>query len=283
MLIDGTAFEEGLADVNGTRLHYVTGGSGTPLLLLPGWPRTWWQFHKVLPRLARRYRVIAVDLRGMGDSAKPVGGYDKQTMARDVHELLTALGHRAALVAGDDIGAMVAHAFAAHHPEAARKVVLCEGVHPGPYVDAMPLVPRPGGPSSWWFALHQPDGLPEQLLAGRYRLVIEHVTRQLARFPEAIDAESLDRYAAAYEQPGAARAAAGWYRTVREDMAQAARFPAIRMPVLALASAGNAAAVAGALAATVPDARHHEVADTGHYVAEENPDGYADALISFFG
>lgn len=78
-------FTSRFARVNGTRLHYVSGGQGAPLVLLPGWPRTWYQFHKVMPRLARHYRVIAPDLRGMGDSDKPVGGYDKKTMARDIY------------------------------------------------------------------------------------------------------------------------------------------------------------------------------------------------------
>ncbi|MGW6746147.1 alpha/beta fold hydrolase [Streptomyces sp. NPDC055025] len=131
----------------------------------------------------RHYRVIAVDLRGMGDSAKPDDGYDKKTMARDIHELLRSLGHEQANIAGDDIGAMVAHAFVARHPRAARKVALCEGVHPSSYIDAMQLVPRPSGSSSWWCAFNQLDGLPEQLLADRYHHVIDHVTQQLAHAP----------------------------------------------------------------------------------------------------
>ncbi|MFD8507990.1 SDR family oxidoreductase [Streptomyces sp. NPDC059687] len=70
-----------MAEVNGTRLHYVAGGQGDPVVLLPGGPRTWYQFHKIMPLLAQRYRVIAVDLRGMGDSEKPAAGYDKKTTA----------------------------------------------------------------------------------------------------------------------------------------------------------------------------------------------------------
>ncbi|MDT7614624.1 MAG: hypothetical protein QOF00_2071, partial [Pseudonocardiales bacterium] len=80
-------FRNGYANVNGVRLHYVAGGQGEPLILLPGWPQTWWQYHKIMPSLAARYRVIAVDLRGMGGSGKPQDGYDKKTMARDIYEL----------------------------------------------------------------------------------------------------------------------------------------------------------------------------------------------------
>lgn len=80
-------FENGQAEVNGTRIHYVTGGKGTPLFLLPGWPETWWEYHQIMPALAKEFRVIVVDIRGMGSSAKPASGYDKKMMARDVYEL----------------------------------------------------------------------------------------------------------------------------------------------------------------------------------------------------
>ncbi len=87
-------FRSRCATVNGVRLHYVTGGHGRPLLLVPGWPQTWWAYRKVMPQLARTHRVIAVDLRGMGGSDKPAGGYDKKTMAADLHALVRHLGHR---------------------------------------------------------------------------------------------------------------------------------------------------------------------------------------------
>jgi hypothetical protein len=86
-------FRNGSAEVNGTRLHYVASGQGRPLFLLPGWPQTWWVFRKIMPTPAGRYRVVAVDIRGVGGSAKPDGGYDKKTMAQDVRELARHLGY----------------------------------------------------------------------------------------------------------------------------------------------------------------------------------------------
>lgn len=106
-------FQDETVEVNGVRLHYVVGGEGDPIVLCPGWPRTVWQFHKVMPKLAENFRVIAVDLRGMGDSDKPEGGYDKKTMARDVLELTRHLGYESVNIAGEDIGSMVAFSFAA--------------------------------------------------------------------------------------------------------------------------------------------------------------------------
>src|SRR5882762_6302115 len=111
-------FRNAYAEVNGTRIHYVEGGKGTPVLLRPGWPQTWWEFHKIMPELAKQHRVIAVDLRGMGGSAKPGLGYDKKNMAKDIHELTQALGCKQVNIAGHDIGAMVAYSFAANYPDA---------------------------------------------------------------------------------------------------------------------------------------------------------------------
>ena len=123
-------FRNGYAEVNGTRIHYVEGGKGTPVLLLPGWPQTWWEFHKIMPELAKRHRVIAVDLRGMGGSAKPGLGYDKKNMAKDIHELTQALGYKQVNIAGHDIGAMVAYSFAANYPDATLKICLIDVAQP---------------------------------------------------------------------------------------------------------------------------------------------------------
>lgn len=166
-------FQSRHAAANGVRLHHVSGGSGAPLVLLGGWPQKWWQFHKIMLALAKRYRVIAIDLRGMGGSGKPVGGYDKKTMARDVFELIRGLGYNKVDVVGHDIGAMVAYSFAANHPDAVRKLVLLD-VHPDESLYQLTLIPRPDDPFFlWWFAFNQVRGLPEQLLDGRMRLLVD--------------------------------------------------------------------------------------------------------------
>ncbi|WP_457057571.1 alpha/beta fold hydrolase [Kribbella sp. CWNU-51] len=113
MRLDG-GFHSHFARVNGVRLHYVAGGKGEPLVLVPGWPATWWSYHKVMPLLAQHYRVIVVDIRGMGASERPAGGYDKKTMARDIYELVRSLGYRQVNIAGHDIGVMVAFSFPAN-------------------------------------------------------------------------------------------------------------------------------------------------------------------------
>jgi pimeloyl-ACP methyl ester carboxylesterase len=91
------------ATVNGVKLHYVEGGSGSPLICLPGWPQTWYSFHTIAPELSKKYRVIIVDIRGMGNSEKPTAGYDKKTMAKDIYELTQQLELQKINILGHDI------------------------------------------------------------------------------------------------------------------------------------------------------------------------------------
>jgi pimeloyl-ACP methyl ester carboxylesterase len=177
-------FVSATKEVNGVRLHYVVGGQGRPLFLLPGWPQTWWQFRKIMPELAKNRRVIAVDIRGMGGSSKPRDGYYKKTMAADISALATALGFEQIDIAGHDIGAMVAYAFAANHPRQTGKIALIDVAHPDESLNDLTLLPPAGQPAVgsgeathpvylWWFALNQIPDLPEALLAGRIRLLID--------------------------------------------------------------------------------------------------------------
>ncbi|WP_326569206.1 alpha/beta hydrolase [Amycolatopsis rhabdoformis] len=281
MVIDG--FESGFADVNGIRLHYVAGGAGEPLVLLPGWPRTWYQFREVLPLLARRYRVIAVDLRGMGESDKPSGGYDKKTMARDVFELVRSLGYDEVFVAGEDIGSMVAYSFAANHPEATRKVALWEVGHPAEAFYDLRMLPQDGRPDApWWFAFNQLDGLPERLLEGRFRVLVDWLIEYQATAPEAIGEEARAHYAAAYDTPEAIRASNGWYQAFGQDIADARGYPVLEMPVLGLGGIYYPF-VPALLEGKAADVRFVEFAGAGHYLAEERPGDLVRELVAFFG
>ncbi|GHC62603.1 alpha/beta fold hydrolase [Streptomyces flavofungini] len=285
-------FTSAHADVNGTRLHYVTGGSGEPLVLLGGWPQTWWQFHKIMPTLARRYRVIAVDLRGMGGSAKPESGYDKKTMARDVRDLVRHLGHDSAHLVGHDIGAMVAYAHAANHPEATRKVALLDVAHPDENLRKFPLLPAveagtdwetAPGIYLWWFAFNQVKGLPEQLLDGRMGALSDWLFGYLLKDQSSIDAHSRAVYAAAYSTPDAVRAGNAWYQTFRQDVADFATYEPVRTPLLGLAGERNLAYLRETLARHGTDAVVRAVPDSGHYLPEEQPEFVTGQLVEFFG
>jgi pimeloyl-ACP methyl ester carboxylesterase len=277
-------FRSGYADVNGTRLHYVTGGKGTPLVLLPGWPQTWWQFRAVMPALARNHRVIAVDLRGMGGSGKPAGGYDKKTMARDIYELVRALGYDKVDIAGHDIGAMVAQSFAANHPGAVRKIALLDVAHPDEGMNSLTLIPQPGQPFFlWWFAFNQVDVLPEKLLAGRFRLLVDHLCELILVNQAAIGERDRAIYAHAYSTPDAIRGGNGWYKTFGQDIIDQKAYPRLTTPVLALAAAGNYDYLAASLPGKAIDVQVKKIENTGHYLTEEQPAVVAAELRAFFG
>jgi pimeloyl-ACP methyl ester carboxylesterase len=131
--VDGAAGEtkHRQAFVNGVRLHYLYAGKGPAVVLLHGWANTAHAWRHVIPALASRYTVIAPDLRGMGDSSKPLTGYDRETVAKDILDLLDQLGVERALVVGHDLGARVGFELAAHHPERVSKLVVLDGVVPG--------------------------------------------------------------------------------------------------------------------------------------------------------
>jgi pimeloyl-ACP methyl ester carboxylesterase len=275
-------FRDETVEVNGVRLHYVIGGEGEPVVLCPGWPRTVWQFHQVLPKLAENFRVIAVDLRGMGDSAKPESGYDKKTMARDVFELVRHLGYESVNIAGEDIGSMVAFSFAANHPEATRKLALWEPGHSTEAFLDFPLIPQQekiNGP--FWFSLNQVRELPERLLEGRYRTFVDWLIDYQAKDPEAFSEETREIYAAAYNSADAIRASNGWYQAFTQDIADAKEYPVLSMPVLAIGGIYYAA-VRMLTEGKATDLHFVEFPGAGHYLAEERPDDLVRELTDFF-
>jgi len=276
-------FRDGYATVNGVRLHYVAGGRGEPLFLLPGWPQTWWEFRKVLPALAKRYRVIAVDLRGMGGSAKPATGYDKKTMARDIRELARHLGYPRIAVAGHDIGSMVAHSFAVNHPEATSKVVLMDVPHPDESLYTIPLLPKPGEFSPWWFSLNQVRDLPEQLLAGRFRPMVDWLFDHIMVHPEANTDRDRAIFAQAYNTPDAIRAGNAWYQTFSQDIEDQKAYGKITAPLLGLSTEATDGFLQYLWPSQGTDVRVEKVADSGHFLVEEQPEAVVRLMTGFLG
>ena len=276
-------FHSAFAEVNGTTLHYVAGGQGEPLVLLPGWPVTWREFRHVMPLLAQRYRVIAVDLRGMNLSAKPPTGYDKLTMARDVFELVRHLGYSKANIAGHDIGSMVAFSYAINHPEAITKLAIMEVGHPDPSLYELKLLPSDGAPNLWWFPLNQIHGLPEQLLAGRMRFVVDHVFDTHLVDRSKVGESDRSAYARAYDSADAIRAGDGWFQAFDQDVADFKTYDKVTVPMLGLASPANFAAVRQTWPQMAADVRLAMIDDSGHFLPIEQPEAVAQTLADFFG
>jgi pimeloyl-ACP methyl ester carboxylesterase len=272
-------FTNAYAEVNGVRLHYVTGGKGSPVVLIPGWPETWWAYHKIMPELAKTHRVISVDIRGMGTSSKPSGGYDKKTMAKDVAELIHALGYEQADVVGHDIGAMVAFSLAANHPDQVRKLVMLDVAHPSVGYLKIPMLPDPDTfndkidedhPYLWWFAFHQVKGLPEDLLEGRAGIEQAWFFRYMLKNEAAIDARDRAVYAAAYNSRAATRAGNGWYQAFNQDITDSETYQKLSMPVLGLGGPGYPR-LKGALETQTENSQTYRVEGSGHFIAEEKP------------
>jgi pimeloyl-ACP methyl ester carboxylesterase len=283
-------FRSRFATVNGVRMHYVVGGKGAPLVLVGGWPQTWWEFHKILPALAKRYRVIVVEMRGQGGTAKPASGYDKKTMAADIRALVRHLGYDKVNIVGHDIGAMVVFSFAANHPEATAKVALLDVTHPDENLYRLTLIPQlgqeplPRGGYLWWFAFNQVPGLPEQLLAGRSRLLTDWMFDNILFDKASIDELSRRIYAAAYSRPDAIRAGNGWYQAFPRDIEDQKAYGKITVPMLGLGGAYSGYEIMKyVLPEKGTNVRVEKVDDSGHFLPEEQPATVVRLLTDFFG
>lgn len=265
-----------VARVNGITMHYLRAGDGPPLVLLHGWPQTSHCWRYVLPELARTHTVIAPDLRGYGRTDKPVGGYDKRTMAADVAALLEHLGGGPAVVVGHDRGARVAHRWALDRPEQVDRLVLLD-IIPTREMWRRMDVTLAGQTFHWLFHL-QPD-LPERLVGQDVAGYLAHFLHHGAVNRAGLPAEAVDEYVRAFSQPGALRAGFDDYRAApvdgEHDDADAAAGRRLAMPLLVLWGAGSFVAAQPVLEIWreyADDVRGEAVETCGHYIAEERPD-----------
>lgn len=276
------------ADVDGARIHFFVAGpdDGPVLLLIHGYPEMAVTWRKVVgPLTSAGFRLVMPDLRGAGGSSRPSSGYDKLTLASDLAGVLDALGILDPVtVAGHDIGAMVAYAFARRYPERTSRLAILDSVIPG--TDMFDEVSR-DGTRVWHFHFHQAPDLPEALTLGREAMYLERYWHDMAFDPNAIEAEAFAFYLRHFQQPGGMRAGFELYRSFGTDAAdnRAAqdRDGKLTMPVLALAGAGGRYVerigpmmeeVAGTVSVEV-------IQGAGHWLAEENPEAVAKALIRF--
>jgi pimeloyl-ACP methyl ester carboxylesterase len=285
-----TSIKHGTADIEaGTRIHYVTAGEGQrTVVLLHGFPQTWWAWRHIIPKLAEAgFRVVAPDYRGAGQSSHPPSGYDKRTMAADIHRLLHGhLGIKEAVaMVGHDIGLMVAYAYAQAYRDLVTHLVVADAPLPGTQIfDRMRVDPR-----VWQFAFHSVRDIPEMLIAGRERLYVQAMISARIYDPSSISEADLDTYASAYSMPGAMRAGLEVYRAFDRDvddnrtiLKQSGK---LKMPVLTVGGEiSTLGPVMGEMMAEVADhVRSVRVPGTAHFIAEENPAALTAELLDFFG
>jgi pimeloyl-ACP methyl ester carboxylesterase len=288
--------EHRVAKIDGIRFHYVTAGTGDPVLLLPGWPESWIAWRKVLPLLVGAgRRVVVLDPRGFGESDKPAQGYDLDTAARDLHGFLEAtnLARPGGIdIVAHDVGTWIAHAHAVTYPADVKRLVLTESNIPGVTSFASAGIPSEAmNLKSWQFAFNRLNDLPEMLIQGREQAYLAWIFATKSFRSYAIDAAALEEYTRQYSAPGAMRAGFAWYRANfdADGLAQAKARAAKRltMPVLAL---GGSEGVGDALRATVATIADRvqggpiagATTGCGHFLPEECPDELTDSVLKFW-
>jgi len=272
------------ADLSAMRMHYVTAGSGEPVVLLHGWPQTWYEWRAVIALLCAGHFLIAPDLRGLGDSSRPSDGYDTRTLAADIWELVNGeLNIERFCLVGHDWGGPISYALAAAHPDAVRRLAIIDVAIPG---DGAKNISQGG--KRWHHAFHQTPELPEALISGREAIYLGWFYRNYGFRPDAISDEAVDEYLRTYTAPGALHAGFEYYRNIPVDIAQneaiVAKFK-LPMPVLALGGAeswGRRDEVLHSCRRIATDVRGGVVAEAGHWIPEEQPAVLAQELREFF-
>jgi pimeloyl-ACP methyl ester carboxylesterase len=272
------SYTHNMAEGNGVRLHYLRAGQGDPVVLLHGWPATSYEWRHVIPLLAQRYTVIAPDNRGLGDSSRPNTGYDRRTLAQDVHALVQQLGFKQIYLVGHDLGGQIAYAYANEYPNEVRKLAIVD-------------VPIPGLPNweqlrPWHYAFNSVPDLPESLVAGRERTYLTWFYTQSAYNPAAFTQADIDEFVRAYSAPGAMRAGFEYYRAVPEVERQNRVYAAqtkLRMPVLYIdGSSGVGIAPFQQLRTVSNNIRGDVIERCGHWLPTECPTDLSQRLSNFF-
>jgi pimeloyl-ACP methyl ester carboxylesterase len=284
-LPDGFAgtFTSRYIDTGDLRQHIVTGGDGPPLLLVHGWPQTWYAWRLVMPALARDFTVIAPDQRGCGLSGRPQDGYDTGTLAADLVALMDALGHRRFAVAGHDTGMWIGYALAADHPGRVARLAVAEtplpGVSPSPPLFANARLNN----ALWHFAFNRLAEVNDQLVTGREEVYFgwQFATKAARPLPDYAVRHYIDTLAA---DSAALHASFAIYRALNATIAQNQQRTTRRLPMPVLGIGGGhslAEQVADTMKLTADDVQTLVIPDCGHHPAEETPEETLAALTAF--
>ncbi|HEX3389635.1 MAG TPA: alpha/beta hydrolase [Streptosporangiaceae bacterium] len=268
--------------LHGTELHYVSAGAtGSPVLVVHGFPETWWVFHKLIPLLSGHHRVFAVDLRGFGDSATANSEDGSATSAEDLSELIMRLNLGPVHLTGQDISGPATFRVAATHPELVRSYTGIETGLPGFGLEMLADVTHGG---SWHIGVLAAPGIPEMLLSGRERVFLsEYAFPALSATPDAFARDDVDEFVRSYSRPDAFRGAAGLYRSMLREGGEIRELATkkLGMPVLAVGG-GSGDFTPGTLRQVAQDVQAVSLDGIGHYAAMEAPDRLADTLLSFY-
>ncbi|WP_421081922.1 alpha/beta fold hydrolase [Serratia fonticola] len=281
-LSNGLEAEHIYIKINGHRIHCAIAGSGQPVLLIPGWPQTWYTWRYVMQALANAgFQAIAVDPPGIGDSDKPLGGYDTGSVAEKLHQVMAQLGHQRYAVIGHDIGMWLGYALASDYPHAVSRLVLTEAVIPG-LAEAPPIfVPAEDNIFLWHFMFNQLTDLPEALTTGREAEYLGYIFHRWSYRRDRVAAET---YIAAYSVPGSLRAGFDYYRAIPETIRQnqqRAKTP-LTMPVMTIgAEHATRDAPFLTLQGKARQLQGEVVPGCGHFITEECHEEFVALILPF--
>jgi pimeloyl-ACP methyl ester carboxylesterase len=275
--------EHHTASVNGTILHYVSAGSnGSPILLVHGFPESWWTFHKLIPLLAKTHRVVAVDLRGFGDSDNKPGNYDSATTAEDLHQLIQTLGLGAVHLAGQDIAGGTLFRLAATHPDDVASFTGIEMGLAGFGLESLADITRGG---SWHIGVLAAPGIADMLFPGRERDVLGGwAFPSMTAVPGAISDSDVDEFVRIYSRADGWRGPIGLYQSMLsegDDLKALAATHPLTIPTLAVGGFGGTMTLNTLNQVTQGEVASVQLDGIGHYVAMEAPDALAQAMLSF--
>jgi pimeloyl-ACP methyl ester carboxylesterase len=277
-------FTSRLIDTGDVRLHAVIGGDGPPLLLIHGWPGSWYYWRLVMPALARDFEVIAIDQRGIGLSDKPETGYDAATLANDLVGLMDALGHQQFAVVGVDTGLLIGYAVAADHPDRVTHVALGEAPLPGITPPTPLILPDAVVDRLWHIPFNQLKETNEKLVRGREEIFFGaefFASAGTNKLPDDVVKYYVDGLASS---PEALHGSFQLYRAFSTTSAQNIERMnhRLQMPVLALGGAESSGSmVEDTMKLTADDVQSHVFAGTGHWLAEQAPDEMLAVLGEF--
>jgi pimeloyl-ACP methyl ester carboxylesterase len=280
-------FTEAKVKVNGIGINYVRGGHGPTLLLIHGYPESWYEWDDILPALAAHFTVVAPDLPGAGNSDAPAdrADYTKKAMAADLYGLMVKLGlSRNISIVGHDIGTMVAYSYAAAHPTDVDKLVLSEAPIPDPSIYTYPALSK-NGPGLWWFGLfNDPGTLAYDLMKGKEKVWVTESIPVLEVVKNSITPCDLAVFTHDLELPGHLQATIDWFSEFSQDIKNDAIYQKTKlsMPVLAV---GGSASLGSSVPKQVRNYATHVtgrvIKDTGHWLYEERPAEMTKLLLQF--
>ncbi len=266
-------------------IHALSGGSGSLVVLLPGWPETGQAYSDVFPALAARHRVVVLDPPGLGDSAPSPQGYDTAQVSRMLADAVKGATEGSYHLVGHDVGAWIAYAWAAQFPERLKSLTLLDSAVPGCATPQTFPLPYEVNVKLWQFSFNALPDLPELLTQGRERQLFEWLIEHKAQHPERISQANRDHYVECYSRPGAMSRGFAYYRDASKSALQNVEYAKkkLPMPVLALGgSTGVGDRLRVSMKSIATQVEGGEIEDCGHYVMEEQPEVVSKRLLEFF-